>query len=906
VKHGAGRACLSSLVARSACASILLALLSIGCAASLPDTPSFPPRNFLQRDFHLRSGLRVLVQEDHVSPLVVVTAVYGSGATADPASAPGLAHLVEHLVFRARTDGVKRVDRLKRTGATFNALTKADDTVYYEIAQPDVLSDLLDVEVDRLLHPLDGITEDDVAIERRVVLNERRQRTGSGGFSVMDQVRAQLFPPGHPLSRSLYGNEASLAGMTLALARGYASQHYRPENCTLVISGDVKWQQLEAYMQHWPRDVFAALDGGAAARPHLRLATAVATEPPPVRPTISTIKGSLPTTQVLVSWSLPGLSRDNEASLKMAAAALQVAELREVATSVLTTSSDGSILSVGAPLRRDESAEHLRDRLIEAATRARRVAGSERAADIIKVEAGRQLLYASADPVASALGLANHLATTGRASLYRDTSEALANVGLSDVTELVDKYLTPARAVVTVVEPDLEGTDEDEPAGPAAEQHHLDRDGDAKLTGMAGKDILRVARAPGTAALPRFRLPNGLDVVSIEQRNAPLALVELVIPGGNATAEPFGMATLAAGVSSATCSREHVALSEVAGTIKRAHSSVDTIVTVLAPEGNLANALAAAADDVTCRELGRSEFQVFTSAVEARARAGQKRSPQVQANLAFWDALYPNHPFGKLEGDAAALGRVDRETASRYVAEHFRPGGATAVVVSAHPPRLVRPMIDQYFAAWGPPAKPAAMPAPPPVPPARVVRTFEARRGAQSAIQLGCRLPPPTSETLPAYEVLDHVIDAQTNELRETWGATYGLHVAVRFYPGAAHLLISGAVESSHASAVISRLLGLIGSDASQGPDIKTWTLARWDVARGFNYRFATPSGLARALLFAFAHDFDADVWDRFPQRLADSSRSAVRDLLKDCAGHEVITIVGDATTNAVIANGIH
>src|SRR4051812_47796932 len=100
-----------------ACAT--LALLTAACATTsgLPERPVLKEYALPQRDYQLGSGLRVLVQEDHSTPLVVVTSVYGAGGTSDPVGHEGLAHLVEHLVFRSHPGDGKRPlwDVLQRT-----------------------------------------------------------------------------------------------------------------------------------------------------------------------------------------------------------------------------------------------------------------------------------------------------------------------------------------------------------------------------------------------------------------------------------------------------------------------------------------------------------------------------------------------------------------------------------------------------------------------------------------------------------------------------------------------------------------------------------------------------------------------------------------------------------------------
>jgi zinc protease len=138
-------------------APIFLVLALASCAGrNLPDEPIFSPRHFPQTDQQLPSGLRVVIQEDHTTPLVTVAAIYGVGTTADPQEAGGLAHLVEHLTFRARDEAASVAERIERVGATFNAQTGPDTTLFYSVAQRDAVEELLQVEIARPPSPAGG------------------------------------------------------------------------------------------------------------------------------------------------------------------------------------------------------------------------------------------------------------------------------------------------------------------------------------------------------------------------------------------------------------------------------------------------------------------------------------------------------------------------------------------------------------------------------------------------------------------------------------------------------------------------------------------------------------------------------------------------------------------------------
>jgi hypothetical protein len=160
-------------------------------------------------------------------------------------------------------------------------------------------------------------------------------------------------------------------------------------------------------------------------------------------------------------------------------------------------------------------------------------------------------------------------------------------------------------------------------------------------------------------------------------------------------------------------------------------------------------------------------------------------------------------------------------------------------------------------------------------------------------MMLGCRLPVDVN-ALPALDVIERLIELQAHELRESWGATYGLDVSVGFFPGAAHLTIDGALDANRVGTAVARLLTLLEGDAQAGPDGAAFTVARWEVARRFNRRFATGNGVANTLLFAAQQGWEPAEWDHYPGRLASLRADRVQLLMKFCAGHEVVTVLGD------------
>ena len=204
------------------------------------------------------SGLHVVFQEEHSQPVVAVTSVIDSGSENDQPGMEGIAHVVEHLAFRAQHgDLPKNMDLIKQLGGSFNASTWTDWTNYMTIAPRDALEPLLAIEARRLKDPLKNVTEKDVKLEVEIARNEKRMRDENGALGDAFRVAGSLlFPEGHPYTRSVIGSHESLSNITLAGAQEYVAKNYIPENTTIVIVGDFKLSEgFGLLMKAWEQDL---------------------------------------------------------------------------------------------------------------------------------------------------------------------------------------------------------------------------------------------------------------------------------------------------------------------------------------------------------------------------------------------------------------------------------------------------------------------------------------------------------------------------------------------------------------------------------------------------------------------------------------------------------------------------
>src|SRR4051794_25031261 len=167
-----------------AAAVVALTSLAASCAARpMRGDTGIAPFSFDLYDVHCPSGLRVIVERAPGSEVAGVTALVGAGGHQDPPGREGLAHLVEHLTYRAAApEQAATRARLLALGAHWNGSTDFEETVYYEFGPRGSLPALLAVEAGRLAQPLAGVDEATFAVERDVVRNELRERNENGMY----------------------------------------------------------------------------------------------------------------------------------------------------------------------------------------------------------------------------------------------------------------------------------------------------------------------------------------------------------------------------------------------------------------------------------------------------------------------------------------------------------------------------------------------------------------------------------------------------------------------------------------------------------------------------------------------------------------------------------------------------
>ena len=243
-------------------------------AACLALAPAVTPARALAQDvsdqvttFTLDNGMEVVVVEDHRAPIVQQMVWYRAGAADEEPGVSGVAHFLEHLLFKA-TDTLEAGElsaTVAANGGTDNAFTSYDYTAYYQQVAADRLGLMMEMEADRMKNI--RLTETDILTERDVILEERNMRIeNSPGALYAEQMNAAQFL-NHPYGIPVIGWRHEMAELDMEAVMAFYELYYSPNNAILVVTGDVTADEVRTLAEETYGQIPANPDLTPRARP---------------------------------------------------------------------------------------------------------------------------------------------------------------------------------------------------------------------------------------------------------------------------------------------------------------------------------------------------------------------------------------------------------------------------------------------------------------------------------------------------------------------------------------------------------------------------------------------------------------------------------------------------------------
>ena len=317
--------------------------------------------------YTLANGFKIILIPFPTASNVRVELLVKTGSKLEGYGETGMAHLLEHMLFKGAGSRKNIKEDLTALGASWNGTTNAERTNYFETlsSDPEKLDEVIRLEADRFIHA--KFTKADLDSEMTVVRNELENSERNPSRLVMDALARNTFI-WHGYSRSTIGARTDIENTSYEALRAFHRKHYRPDNAALIVSGNFDVQRVVALTTK----LFSAAKNPSTAKPRNWTF-----DSPQALTQRSELYASVGTTVVASAWKLPGLSERDAHALDLAVTAVCDADwgslrkelvtnrgLAVTASCSTSTEADYSRLMAFAKAGQDADAQTLSNELI--------------------------------------------------------------------------------------------------------------------------------------------------------------------------------------------------------------------------------------------------------------------------------------------------------------------------------------------------------------------------------------------------------------------------------------------------------------------------------------------------------------------------------------------------------------
>ena len=303
-RRDAARITFRSLTGRHSAAILALAFFS-AFAASTAHAQRLQLEKIIQRRV-LANGMEIIVAQNHGVPLATVEIDVKNGSFTQPKGSEGLAHMYEHMFFKANArlpQPDQFIDRSSELGAVFNGTTSEERVNYYMTLPADSVEGGMRLIAAALREP--KFLREELERERQVVIGEYDRNEASPFFALQEKMGALLYP-GQWSRKNIIGERQVILSTTPERMREIQKKYYVPNNSALIVTGDVNPQQIfelaEKVFGDWPRGADPFVADPIPPIPPLTQNGAVIVEEP------------VGAVTVVVQWQGPSVGADPEAT----------------------------------------------------------------------------------------------------------------------------------------------------------------------------------------------------------------------------------------------------------------------------------------------------------------------------------------------------------------------------------------------------------------------------------------------------------------------------------------------------------------------------------------------------------------------------------------------------------------
>lgn len=813
----------------------------------------------------LDNGLTVLTKEVHNAPVVTVQVWYKFGSGQEVQGVNGIAHQLEHLMFKGTRNRPIQFGRLfSALGSDSNAFTSYDQTAYYNTAERDKLTALLTLEADRMKNSL--IDPQDLASEKRVVISELQGYENSPEYRLNRAVMMSVFPD-HPYRLPIGGTKADVEKFTVEQVREYYQKFYSPDNAVLVIVGDFETPRTLKKVE----DIFGKLPKRQYSPHHLITPSPAPTSVPPVK---LQEPGGNPLLQII--YPLPQIQQPDIPALEVMDYILTAGKnsylYQELVESGLANDISANVASLRAggwyeilvTGNGNQDLTKIDAVVMKALDKLAKIGVTVQQVEQAKNQLTAAVILNNRDITSQGMQLGNDQIT---ADNYQYTEDHLANirqVQVADVTSVINKYLQPAARKVGLFEPTKKVVTIESSSYSTTTQDNFAPD-----VAVVPADIKKYL--PPVDLLPKTRqqeipqqliLANGLRILLLPDKTTPTVTLSGHIKagtefesdqqGGTASlvannlmngTKTKNMRTIAEELEAKGANLDFEAYGEGVR-IKGSSLAVDLPILL----GTLTDVIRNS--NFPIKELELSRQQALSSL------DSELDDPQKIANRIFVQSVYPKkHPLHTFP-TAESIQQIKREDVIAFKAQHYRPDTTVLALVGDFDVNEVRSLMQAKLGDWQVKGKPPTVKYPSVGMPKNVVNVNPVVPGKPQAITyMGYTGINRQDRRFYAAMILNQILGGDTlssrlgAEVRDRQGLTYGIYSNFLTGKNVGTFLIEMQTSPEDAHKAISSTRNLLKQVHQQGVTQQEVETAKRNLISNYNISLANPELLSQRMV---------------------------------------------------------
>lgn len=864
----------------------------------------------------LGNGLTVLAKEVRTAPVVSVQVWYGVGSRHEEVGLNGIAHQLEHMMFKGTKTRPIQFGRLfSSLGSDSNAFTSFDQTAYYGTVERDKLDALLVLEADRMQNAL--IEEEELASEKRVVISELQGYENSPEYRLSRAVMRRMFPD-HPYGLPVGGTKADVENFSVEAVSRYYRRFYQPGNAVLVIVGDFDTTttlgRVEEIFGQIPGDknagekqqaqhkanaakgngdkpIILREPGGTALIQAVYPAPTITDEDAPVLDVVDYILSDGRTSRLYRELVDTGLASDIKAS-----------------TANLVEGGWYEVLVSAAP---DADLPKLDLKLQQAIAKLAKKPPSATELNRAKAQFKTSIILSNRDITSLAMQLANDQLTTGDYQFIDRYLAAIDRITPEDIQRVVSKYLQPELRTVGFFQPtqpstSVKNSNRGKGKIPVTGEHLI-------VGGTIDPEVIRqylpqINPQPVQHIQPlpeQIVLDNGMRVLLLPDSTTPTVTMSGHIRAGSEydPEDKAGLADLVAeNLMSGTKTKNAYQLAQ---SLESQGASLDFTAMregVRIEGSSLSSDLSVLIHTLADAVINPTFPQKELDLARQQSLISLKQDlddPNEVARRKFTQSLYPKqHPL-HLHPTPESLRRIHRQDVIKFKNAHYRPDTTILALVGDFDINQVRSQLQREFGEWKVTGE---------IPQAK----YPSVKALNSLIQVNSVLPGKAqtvtymggigikrhSSQYYAAQILNQVLGGDTlssrlgAEIRDRQGLTYGIYSNFIAGRNSGTFLIEMQTSPEDTNKAVSSTRKLLEDVVKNGITVNELETAKQTLISNYIVALANPEELAYRIVMNEVYDLNREELRNLPEKIREITLAQVNQAARNLLHPDKIVVV--------------